>query len=195
MTSKRLFVRVLMGLALALGATATISTGPSDAQTRGFFCGRDINSRYGEVPTSMARTARGNVPMIHWVSNWIKNPRWTPQDRCEEASQRFQRYYENGMLNYMRTGNVNGYPVICVASREGGSCREQDVLVTLEPESDPKDVLQQMTDLRYRSREEPLMLSDDLLFYEDGEAYVDIDVFLNKATVQETPSEDLEELW
>ena len=194
MTSKRLFVRVLTGLAVALGATATISTGPSDALAQRFFCGRDTNSRYGEVPASIARTARGDVPMIHWVSNWIKDPRWTPQARCEDVSRRFQRYYDNGMLKYMRTGEFKDYPVICVASRKGGSCREQDVLVTLERGSDAKDVLKQMMDLRIQIRG-PLELSNDLLFYEDGEAYIDIDVFLNRATVQETPSEDLEELW
>ncbi|MBC6477784.1 MAG: hypothetical protein GDA56_08335 [Hormoscilla sp. GM7CHS1pb] len=81
-----------------------LSTGPSDALAQRFFCGRDINSRYGEVPASMARTARGDVPIIHWVSTWSSGSGWTPQRRCDPVSQKFQRYHENGTLEYMRTG-------------------------------------------------------------------------------------------
>ena len=200
MTSKRLFVRVLTALAVALGATTTISTGPSDALAQRFFCGRDTNSRYGEVPATIARTARGDVPIIHWVSTWSSGSGWTPQRRCDLVSQKFQRYHENGTLKFMRTGQFNGYPVICIASSKGGSCLQQDVLVTLPLEGDAAETLEQMTDLRTRTRKEPLMLSDDLLFYKDGELYVDMDVFLNRGTVrevqevQETPSAE-EELW
>jgi hypothetical protein len=84
-------------------------------QNRRYFCGRDINPTYGNVPATTARTTRGPVPMIHWVSDWIKDPRWTPQARCEDVADRFQRYYENGTLKYMRTGKSGNYPVICIA--------------------------------------------------------------------------------
>ena len=83
----------------------------------------------------------------------------------------------------MRTGQFKDYPVICIASSKGGSCQEQDILVTLPKGGDAADTLQQMLDLRTRTRTEPLMLSDDLLFYVDGEAYIDIEVFLNKANI------------
>ncbi|MBC6422734.1 MAG: hypothetical protein GDA38_15340 [Hormoscilla sp. SP12CHS1] len=140
---------------------------------------------------------RGDVPIIHWVSTWSSGSGWTPQRRCDRVSQKFQRYHENGTLKYMRTGQFNGYPVICIPSRKGGYCQEQD---TIPKGGDAADTLQQMTDVRTRIRKEHLMLSDDLIFYENGEAYVDMDVFLNRGTVQEvqevqeTPSAE-EELW
>ncbi|NER36116.1 MAG: hypothetical protein F6J93_19375 [Oscillatoria sp. SIO1A7] len=203
------FTKILASSILALGATATF-TQPSEAQNQRFFCGTDNHPSYGNVPATIARTTRGNVPMIDWVSNWIKDPRWTPQARCEAVAQRFQRYYDNGTLKYMRTGTFRDYPVICVARDKGGSCVERDILVTLEQGSDASETLAQMTDVRRRVGG-PLLLSDDLIFYVDGETYVDIEVFLNEAEVreglqeglqekpqqepQQKPQEELEELW
>jgi len=209
MTSKGLFVQMLAVLALVLGATT-----PSKAQEQQFFCGTDYNYRYDTtVPATIARTTRGNVPMIQWVSYWASNSGWTPQRRCQAIANRFQRYYDNGMLKYMRTGIVNGYPVICIGSSTGGSCRARDVLVTLKWGSNPAFILEQMTDLRGRARGEILQLNydgsdavvepeeierpdrvsikplvlpaeplpeDEVLFYVDGEAYLDIEVFLNQ---------------
>lgn len=210
MTSKGLFVQMLAVLALVLGATA-----PSKAQEQQFFCGTDNNYRYGTVPATIARTTRGNVPMIHWVSYWASNSGWTPQRRCQAIANRFQRYYDNGMLKYMRTGIVNGYRVICVGTSTGGGCRQRDVLVTLKWGRNPALILEQMTDLRRRARGEILELNydgsdaavvepednerpdreslvleeeplpeDEVLFYVDGEAYLDMEVFLNQAPLQ-----------
>lgn len=103
---------------------------------------------------------------------------------------RFQRYHDNGTLNYMRTDKSGNYPVICIASDKGGNCRQQDVLVTLEPGTDADAVLQRMLDLRRRVGG-PIELSDDLFFYVDGEAYVDMEVFLKQGHT----NEELEELW
>ncbi|MGK7899861.1 MAG: COP23 domain-containing protein [Hormoscilla sp.] len=157
MTSKGLFVQMLAVLALVLGATT-----PSKAQEQQFFCGTDYNYRYDTtVPATIARTTRGDVPMIHWVSYWASNSGWTPQRRCQAIANRFQRYYDNGMLKYMRTGIVNGYRVICVGTSTGGSCRPRDVLVTLKWGRNPALILEQMTDLRRRARGEILELNYD----------------------------------
>lgn len=214
MISKRLFMQMLAVLALGLGATT-----PSKAQEQQFFCGTDYNYRYGTtVPATIARTTRGDVPMIHWVSYWASNSGWTPERRCQAIANRFQRYYDNGMLKYMRTGVVNGYPVICVGTSTGGSCRPRDVLVTLKWGRDPAYILEQMTDLRGRARGEILELNydeseaavvvqednerpdevsreflllqeeplpeDEVLFYVDGEAYLDMEVFLKQEPLQ-----------
>lgn len=190
--SGKLFTKLLAGLTgLTVGVAATVNLPTVAQQNRRYFCGRDINDTYGNVPATIARTARGPVPIIHWVSDWIKNSNWTPQARCEAVADRFQRYYDNGTLKYMRADNSGAYPVICVASRKGGNCLQKNILVTLEPGTNAADVLQQMTDVRSRVGG-PLQLSHDLFFYVDREAYIDMEVFMEQAQVEE---EDLERLW
>ena len=129
MTLKRkLLTKLLAGCAIALGATAALSR-PSEAENRRFFCDTDNHHSLGNVPSTIARTTRGDIPIINWVSERTNG--WTPERRCELVSQRFQRYYDNGTLKYIRTGNINNHPVICVASSKGGDCLERDVLLTL----------------------------------------------------------------
>lgn len=183
--------QLLAGLAGFTVVVATTVNLPTVAQqSRRFFCGTDLNPTHGTVPATIVRTERGPIPMIHWVSDWIKDPKWTPQARCEAVADRFQRYHDNGTLRYMRTDKNGDYPVICIASDKGGNCRQQNVLVTLEPGTDADAVLQQMTDLRRRVSG-PIELNDDLFFYVDGEAYVDMEVFLEQGRT----NEELEELW
>lgn len=188
--SGKFFTQLLAGFAGFTVVVATTVNLPTVAQSRRYFCGRNNHPTHGNVPTTIARTARGPVPMIHWVSDWIKDPKWTPQTRCEAVADRFQRYHDNGTLKYMRTDKSGNYPVICVANRKGGNCVQQDILVTLEPGTDADVVLQQMTDLRRRVGG-PVELSDDLFFYVDGEAYIHMEVFLEQGHT----NEELEELW
>ena len=190
--SGKFLTQLLAGLTgLTVGVAATVNLPTVAQQNRRYFCGSDNNPTYGNVPATIARTQRGPVPMIHWVSDWIEDSKWTPQARCEAVADRFQRYYENGSLKYMRTGQSGAYPVICIASRQGGNCLQKNTLVTLEPGTNAVDVLQQMTDLRRRVGG-PLELSHDLFFYVDQEAYIDMEVFMEQAQVEE---EDLEPLW
>ena len=86
---------------------------------------------------------------------------WVMTRGCQAIANRFQRYYDNGTLKYMRTGMINGYPVICVGTSTGGSCRQRDVLVTLKWGKNPASILEQMTDLRGRARGEILELNYD----------------------------------
>lgn len=135
----RLLTEILTGLAITLSTTATIIY-PGYAQQTTYYCGI---SR--ETPTTIASTARGDIPIVRWVSN-IFPPPATPQQRCEEVSRRFQVYYDNGTLQYITTGTKNGQSVVCVASRRGGDCT--DVLFTLKPGSDPKRTLLRLLDRR-----------------------------------------------
>ncbi|KOR37259.1 MULTISPECIES: COP23 domain-containing protein [Planktothricoides] len=188
----KLFTQLFAGLTGFTVAVATTVNLPTVAQqNRRFFCGTDFSPTHGTVPATIARTERGPVPMIHWVSDWIKDPKWTPQTRCEAVADRFQRYHDNGTLKYMRTGNSGNYPVICIADTKGGNCLQEDILVTLEPGTNADDVLQQMTDLRSRVGGGPIELNDDLFFYVDGEAYINMEVFLEQGRT----NEELEELW
>lgn len=129
-----LFVQILNVIALTLSSTAIINVQPSYAQRNKFFCGMSRGN-----PATIVNTNRGNKPIISWVGAFP--PPWIPQQRCEEISDRFNRFYENGTLKFIRAGDFGRQPVLCVASYSGGPCLPDGVLVTLKPGTDPQLIL------------------------------------------------------
>jgi hypothetical protein len=107
-----------------------------------FFCGRGPHG----IPTTYVNTATGNKPLIRWVSQYFSHSGYTPEARCVEVSQRFTRYYNQGILNYVTTGVVNNEPVVCVATEIGGPCR--GILYTLKSKQDASRTIQQLFDVR-----------------------------------------------
>lgn len=171
-----LLVRIFSAIVLSLGATLTLDR-LSYAQARTYTCVMDRSSK---VPATLVRTPRGNIPIILWVNNF---PPLTPQQRCEDVSARFQRFADNHLLKYLRTGTVNGQSVICVATYQGGTCPNENVLITLPPRSDANQVLERLLDLRRHAAGKPLKLSGgEEIFYVDGSLYVNMETFLNTLT-------------
>jgi hypothetical protein len=168
-----------LGLAglLAIGTTAFIAE-PSVAQSDRFFCAA-VKIDGKKVPATYAFTpGQGYVPMIVWGRNDFVGS-LSPAKRCHTVSRRFQRHYENRTLKYIRTGLFGNYPVICVANSKGGACPQNQILVTLNPGSNPGLVLSQLLDVRTRSSGRTIYLSgEDALFYEEGETYVDVEKWL-----------------
>jgi hypothetical protein len=66
------------------------------------------------------------------------------------VSERFQKAYTQGSLNYITAGTVNKLPVICATATKS-PCDNNNILFTLEPKDDPNKVLQQLFDVRYHS--------------------------------------------
>lgn len=135
----RLFSQLLTGGAIAFTTSATI-TQPGYAQNATYYCGTSRGA-----PATFARTTRGDIPIIRWVSTDLPPP-LTAQQRCEEVSRRFQVYHDNGTLKYITTGQMDGQPAICVANRQGGDCT--GLLFTLKPGSNPKRTLLRLLDRR-----------------------------------------------
>ena len=146
--------RILMGLTIALGAIAT-QIQPSYAGNK-FFCGYRNNQ-----PATFVRTSRGNVPIISWVDNSFPPP-WTPLKRCQVISARFEQFYDNGTLNYIKAGWRDDQPVLCVAAYRGGGCLPNGVLVTLKSRADPNLTLQRLLDRRVLATGRPLDLSSSV---------------------------------
>jgi hypothetical protein len=96
-----------IALLLAAGSLISFTGTAAKAQNSVFYCGTD-----GEIPTTMASTSQDEVPVIRWVSDYFADSGWTPQARCEEVSQRFQTYHQNGSLKFLTTGRMNGQPVV-----------------------------------------------------------------------------------
>ena len=113
-----------------------------NAQTTKFVCGS-----WRDIPTTVAQTSQGNVPIIFWVSDWVNDPssNLTPQNRCETVSQNFQQAYDRGELKYITTGKKNDQDIVCVAKSDGGVCESQ--LFTLKPGSNPTESLKQLMNI------------------------------------------------
>lgn len=172
-----LSVQVSAGLALAMGANALMSQ-PSLAETK-FFCGRSQGT-----PATMVRTEVGSEPLIRWTLRDLGNAGWSPDRRCQEVSARFQRFYDNGNLKFIRTGSINGQRVLCVSRYKGGPCPDSQVLVTLKKGTDAELVLQQLRDFRRGATSRPLQLTGTgTETYVDGETYIDVQKLLNTAPV------------
>ncbi|MGL5064262.1 MAG: COP23 domain-containing protein [Microcoleus sp.] len=175
----QLFARILSAIALSISATLTIDRF-SYAQARTYTCGTD---RSTQLPATLVRTPRGNIPIILWVNNF---PPLTPQQRCQEVSDRFQQFADNHLLKYLRTGTVNGQPVLCVATSRGGTCPNENVLITLPSRSNANQVLERLLDLRRHAAGKPLRLSgSEDIFYVDGVLYVNMETFLKTITSYE----------
>jgi hypothetical protein len=105
------------------------------------------------TPSSIVETQRGTIELIVWKSNFFKNSGWNPKSRCQEVSYRFQKFSDAGELKYITTGEINGYNVICVADPkkpQPNVCKNDGLLITLEPGDDPQQVRNEIFDISAR---------------------------------------------
>jgi Circadian oscillating protein COP23 len=119
--------------------------------------------------------------MIHWVKSFTGRYS-SVGNRCHEVSMRLDRFNRDSKLKFIRTGNVNSYPVLCVDTGvSGNTCPQASVLVTLPKGTDSARMLEQMLDLRARASGRIIQLSGaQLISYRNGDAYVSIDRLLAK---------------
>ena len=172
-------IRTFLSIAL-LGTIFTIV--PQSVQARLTQPSRKFKCELiGGVPTTIVKTVRGNIPMIHWVKSFTGRYNNVSQ-RCNEVSARLDRFNRQGELKFVRTGNVNHYPVLCAAAGvSGNTCPQRTVLVTLAKGSDSGQILQQLLDLRARASGQIIQLSgEQLVRYRNGDAYVSIDRLLGE---------------
>lgn len=185
----RSVAQLLTALMLMVGATATIDPSSSSAQSSSpssdnsrtkpvnFVCAKS-----NDAPVTLARTPRGDIAVIRWASGFFSGAGFTPQKRCEEVSSRFQTYHSNGTLKYLTTGRVNNQPVICTAQNRGSGCR--DVLITLEPEDNPNQVLRQLLSIRSGASSGPLSRGGST-----RPLYINLYEYLNRAPVEASSSD------
>ncbi len=157
-------------VALVLGSQSSYAQNATQ-----FFCGASVTNGV-LIPTTLARTPRGDVPVIRWVSTYFSVSGYDPQTRCEQVSARFQLYHQRGSLQYLTTGRMNTMPVICTTTAQGGSC--QNLLFTLKPTSSrsPSETLQALMDVRQRS--------GSALNETTGRLYIDMQEYLATAPIQ-----------
>lgn len=168
---------MLAGLGVIMGSALAFPEVSQAKDNNTYYCAQ-LNGDWN----TFVNTPRGRVALINWVNQF--SDKWTPQKRCAVVSQRFQKFLDRGNLKYIRTGEVNNHPVLCVAKNRGGDCPDTNVLITLEPGTDPEAVLIRLIDFRRSVAGKTLTLdADDAGFYSGGEFYVDMDKFLEAVSV------------
>ncbi|MBR8832003.1 MAG: hypothetical protein N5P05_001686 [Chroococcopsis gigantea SAG 12.99] len=131
--------KTVFGLSILLASLGLSVSAPGSVQAQNvtFTCSVDSNN----IPTTYAQTPDGNTPVFKWTSKYFKPP-YTPMQRCQEVSQRMNGFYAQGQLDYITSGRINKLPVICAGS--GCNSNGKNVLITLKPEQDPAQVLQEI---------------------------------------------------
>ena len=121
------------------------------------------------VPTTTAVMTSGkSVPVIRWVSDVFTGSGWSPQRRCTEVSDRFTKLNNQGLLNYLTTGYLNGMNVICAAINKNDVCTGDNLLFTLKPNQSAPDTLKRLFNVRtYAVR--PLNETGDQVFVDLNE--------------------------
>lgn len=159
---------VLSASILTYVATAITPVGASGGNGK-FYCGKN-----GNEPITMAKTSRGDVAVIRWVSKDVFGDAYPPAVRCNIVSEKFQSFYQDGTLNFLTTGVVNRMPVICAAQAQDGPCN--GVLFTLKPGGDPGRTLKRLLAVRDRA-------SGPLAESSVTPVYINMKDFLDKAPV------------
>lgn len=143
-------------IAVFLTAANALTASGTPRPERTFFCGTS-----NDAPATMVRIPEENeeIALIRWVRELPSSVGITRQQRCEIVSAKFQEYYDQGILAYMRGGLMNGQKVVCVAESMPGPC--VGLLWTLRPKDEPNEVIKQLSIVSAYKRA-PLNQSDIL---------------------------------
>jgi len=131
MKSLILFSSLLISLPL-------VSLSPAHAQKPqvSFYC-----STSAKEPRTVAKTKTREINLVVWSSEAFDKSGFSPLRRCKEVSERLQGFANVGSLRYITTGVINNQKAICIASTRGGKCRPNGLVLTLEPQDNPNEVL------------------------------------------------------
>ena len=111
--------------------TTATSTQPFIPNQEGFFCDTSTG-----MPITVFQNARGTrEPWILWTSDFFAVSGYDPLTRCQQVTQRLERYRRNKQLNYVTVGLVNQERAICTTSRPNGPC--EGLIYTLRRDQDP----------------------------------------------------------
>jgi hypothetical protein len=104
-----------------------------------FYCGMR-----NDIPTTRVRTSKFDIPIIIWKSKKIMNSGLTPEENCQNVSNRFEELRQKNAFNYIISGVVNDLPAICAVKAENKPCTSEGLLFELGKDTDPQKILKQM---------------------------------------------------
>lgn len=144
--SRRYLGLGLVSLIVLAGNTLTAPSARAVKAATSFVCGK-----YEGKPATVARTKKGDVPIVVWSSEEMSASGYNPQVRCQQVSARFQMLYKSGQLKYITAGTLNRIPVVCATRAQNSTCTSQNLLYTLKPNTNPQIVIQKLTAIRNRA--------------------------------------------
>jgi Circadian oscillating protein COP23 len=132
-----------------------------------FTCGSTFNNRQNrKVPTTIAWNSSERRAIVQWVKPMGN---WTPEQRCQEVSQRMQVANDAETLKYLTNGKIGGKKAICTATEVNGKCK--NLLLTLRSNDKALDFLSELKDLFNGRSEGPIEHSSG-----EPQMYIRIDV-------------------
>jgi hypothetical protein len=143
-----------------------------------FVCGQKFDQSSGErIPVTAAwiPERKTHVYFIGWKSEYFNQGGWTPEKRCEMVTQKFQEFYAQNRLNYITSGQNNGYPIICGVANLGEPCNQNNQLFTIRTGSNADAVVLRLMDIAEGK-------TGDILLQNSGsQAYIPVQAFLAKS--------------
>jgi hypothetical protein len=141
------FMKLLNTILITLTfPTALWLAAPAEAKRTAVFTCADVSGRLATA----VKTKKGDVPLIYWDSGAF-GASFSPQVRCQKVTQRFTNLYGSGQLKYLAVGKVSSQSVICGLKVSKANCNSENMLFTLKPGSDPRNVLRQLNAVRNRA--------------------------------------------
>ena len=132
-----------------------------------FFCG-SVGSQFATI----ARTPSDEGPVVIWENSLGG---FTPQERCEIISGRFQRYFAVEGKNFISLFNLNGLPVLCAVSTTERLLGCEGELFTVSSWNYAKAIRQQMESVPWYLQG-PIRQSGSEYVVFDLEAYVENEI-------------------
>jgi len=139
-----------------------------------------------DIPTTIVTTSRGNVPLISWTNYFSLSGGFTPEQRCQTVSARFNLNFKNGNLVYLTTGNIRGTPVVCAARKRNERCTKDRLLFTLERGTDTEGVLEDLSTINNRH----YVHNNSQAVMETMETQQPTYIDINKYVITANPKED-----
>jgi len=103
-----------------------------------------------KVPRTVAKTSKKEIYLITWESKAFETSGFTPTRRCQDVSDRLQGFAKDSSLRYITTGKINKENVICVAAYKDGKCRPNGLILTLQKDENPPEVLRALFDTAFK---------------------------------------------
>jgi hypothetical protein len=167
---------------IGVGAALTLQS-PSQAQTR-FECLVPLTGPYVGVPTTAAQVGPNEYkPVIHWFSRYFSGAGYTPMQRCQEVTGRFNTLSTRpGGIDIITTGYLNGLPVIYSPSDGRERANSSNLLFTLKRGENATQKIAQLFDIRAGASSSPLFESSS------DSATVYFKKFLESVPVETNPA-------
>ncbi|HEY9693001.1 MAG TPA: COP23 domain-containing protein [Oculatellaceae cyanobacterium] len=140
-----LFLAGIVATSATLNLSAMPTLSQSDSNQVKFLCNQVFDPASGDrIPATVAWVPerQKHILIVGWKSTYF--PKWNPEKRCQEITRKFQAAYNDGRLDYLTTGEINSYQVICAVTKQGNQCDGNNQLFTIKRHEDPNFVLSKL---------------------------------------------------